>query len=360
MRLTLPSGLRLLVTGGAGFIGSAVVRLALASGAGRVVNLDKLTYAGSLDTVASVSADPRYAFEKIDLADQPVLTAVFERHRPNAVMHLAAETHVDRSIDAPAAFIETNIRGTFVLLEVARRYWSKLAADDRARFRLHHVSSDEVFGSLGHTGSFNEETRYDPRSPYSASKAAADHLVRAWHHTYGLPVVVTNCSNNYGPYQFPEKLIPHLIANALDGRELPVYGKGENVRDWLYVEDHAEALLLILTRGRIGETYNIGGRAEMRNIDLVRRLCAELDRAAPSAAGPYERLIRFVADRPGHDLRYAIDPAKIERELGWRPRESIDSGLAKTVRWYLDNRAWWQEVRQRIYDGRRLGSPPAG
>ncbi len=353
--IDLPSGLRLVVTGGAGFIGSAVVRAALAAGAERVVNLDKLTYAGTLASVAEAAGDPRYAFEHIDICDAKAVARVFERHRPNAIIHLAAETHVDRSIDDPSVFIETNVRGTFVLLEATRRYLVGLVAAERERFRFHHVSTDEVFGSLGPSGEFNEESRYDPRSPYSASKASADHLVRAWHQTHGVATLITNCSNNYGPFQFPEKLIPLVIANALAGRKLPVYGKGENVRDWLYVEDHAAALLLVLARGRPGETYNIGGRAEIRNIDLVRDVCRELDRVAPDPAGPFERLIALVPDRPGHDLRYAIDCTKLERELGWRAQETIESGLRKTVGWYVENRAWWHDLRQRVYDGRRLG-----
>ncbi len=347
--------MKILVTGGAGFIGSAVVRQAVADGHA-VINLDKLTYAGSLSNVASVADNPAHAFEQVDICDRAELDRVFAEHRPDAVMHLAAESHVDRSIDGPGAFIQTNVTGTYTLLEAARAWWEGQGRPET--FRFHHVSTDEVYGTLGETGLFTEETPYAPNSPYSASKAASDHLVRAWGETYGLPVVVTNCSNNYGPYHFPEKLIPVVILNAIEGRGIPVYGQGRNVRDWLFVEDHARALLLVLQKGRVGETYNIGGNAEARNIDLVRRLCAILDREHPETA-PHERLITFVADRPGHDLRYAIDASKIRRELGWEPSVTLDEGLERTVRWYLDNRDWWQAIRARGHRMQRLGLGPA-
>ena len=344
------------VTGGAGFIGSAVVRRLVRDTAATVVNVDSLTYAGNLDSVREVAEDPRYRFERVDIRDAAELRRVFTEHRPSAVLHLAAESHVDRSIDGPAEFVGTNVVGTFTLLEEARRHWQSLGGEARARFRFLHVSTDEVFGSLGEEGLFHEERPYAPSSPYSASKAGSDHLVRAWHHTYGLPVLTTHCSNNYGPYQFPEKLIPLVILNALEGKPLPVYGRGENVRDWLYVEDHADALLAVLERGRPGETYCIGGHNEMRNLDVVRAICALVDEAAPDpAGGARERLIRFVEDRPGHDLRYAIDAGKIRRELGWTPRESFETGLRRTVRWYLENRAWWERVRSGAYRGERLG-----
>ncbi len=346
------------VTGGAGFIGSAVVRHLVAHTESRVVNIDKLTYAGNLDSVAPVASSDRYHFEQVDICDGPTITALFQRYRPRAILHLAAESHVDRSIDGPAAFIQTNVVGTATLLEAARDYWQTLTDTDRNRFRFLHVSTDEVFGSLGPEGLFTEETPYRPNSPYSASKAAADHLVRAWHHTYGLPILLTNCSNNYGPYQFPEKLIPLMITNALEGRPLPVYGRGNNVRDWLYVDDHVQALLTVLEHGRPGETYNVGGHNEKTNLEVVTTLCAILDELAPAPDGrPYDRLITFVADRPGHDLRYAIDASKIERELDWRPQESFTSGIRKTVQWYLDNRWWWEKLRNERYDGERLGKP---
>jgi dTDP-glucose 4,6-dehydratase len=344
-----------LVTGGAGFIGSAVVRMLVERGAERVVNVDSLSYAGNLDSLASVAGAPNYVFERTDVCDGAEMRRVFEEHRPTAVLHLAAESHVDRSIDGPSVFVQTNIVGTFTLLQEARRYWSRLPADEAARFRFLYVSTDEVFGSLGRDGFFVEETPYDPNSPYAASKAAADHLVRAWCRTYGLPCLLTNCSNNFGPCQFPEKLMPLVILNGILGAPLPVYGQGENVRDWLYVDDHADALLAVLDRGRIGETYLVSGRNERRNIDVVRAICALLDELAPDPARPHEALIEFVADRPAHDLRYAIDPSKIERELGWRPRETFDSGLRRTVRWYLDNQEWWQRVRAGTYRGERLG-----
>jgi dTDP-glucose 4,6-dehydratase len=343
--------MKLLVTGGAGFIGSAVVRQAVAAGHG-VVNVDCLTYAACLDNVASVAQNPLYTFEKVDIRDGDGLARVFDRHRPDAVMHLAAESHVDRSIDGPGAFIDTNVTGTYTLLQAARGWWQSQGRPES--FRFHHISTDEVYGSLGATGKFTETTPYDPRSPYSASKAASDHLVRAWHETYGLPVVLTNCSNNYGPYHFPEKLIPVVILNALAGQSIPIYGQGQNVRDWLYVEDHADALLTVITRGRVGRSYNIGGENEATNLDLVRALCAILDEMQPRAH-PHADLITFVADRPGHDLRYAIDPTRIREELGWRPSVTLDEGLRKTVRWYLDNAAWWRPLQARQGVGKRLG-----
>ena len=344
--------MKILVTGGAGFIGSAVVRLAVARGHG-VVNLDALTYAADPRNVAGAAESPLYAFEKADIRDRAALDRIFAAHAPDAVMHLAAESHVDRSIDAPGTFIETNVMGTFQMLEAARAYWTGQGRPEG--FRFHHISTDEVFGSLGAEGQFTEETPYDPRSPYSASKAGSDHLVRAWGETYGLPVVLTNCSNNYGPYHFPEKLIPVVILNALHGRPIPVYGAGENVRDWLFVEDHADALLLVLERGAMGRSYNIGGENERRNIDLVRTICSLLDERRPDAA-PHDRLIEFVTDRPGHDARYAIDPARIRTELGWRPSVTVEEGLAKTVDWYLDNEWWWRPLLERDGVGRRLGT----
>lgn len=343
--------MKLLVTGGAGFIGSAVVRLAVARGH-HVVNLDALTYAACLDNVAMVADSPLYAFEQADIRDRAALDRILAAHDPDAIMHLAAESHVDRSIDGPGTFIETNVNGTFTLLEAARAFWTRKGKP--ADFRFHHISTDEVFGSLGPTGKFTEATPYDPRSPYSASKAASDHLVRAWHETYGLPVVLTNCSNNYGPFHFPEKLIPVVILNALAGKPIPVYGKGENVRDWLYVEDHADALLCVLTHGQTGRSYNIGGENEARNIDIVRTICALLDEMHPAGA-PHDRLITFVTDRPGHDLRYAIDPTRISTELGWHPSVTLEAGLRRTVRWYLDNEGWWRALQSRQGVGQRLG-----
>jgi dTDP-glucose 4,6-dehydratase len=349
--------MKVLVTGGAGFIGTSVVRHLLRAGQA-VVNLDKLTYAGSNPPLGPLGEGARYALEVADVADRAAVERVFRKHEPEAVMHLAAETHVDRSIDRPDDFIRTNLAGTFTLLEVARSYWDGLRGEARKKFRLHHISTDEVFGSLGPEGRFTEETAYRPNSPYAASKAGADHLVRAWHKTYGLPVVTTNCSNNYGPWQFPEKLIPLMILSALEGKPLPVYGAGANVRDWLYVGDHAAALGLVLERGRIGETYNIGGGEERTNLELVKLLCALLDEALPqSPHRPHDKLISFVSDRPGHDLRYAIDDGKLRRELGWRPVETLATGLAKTVRWYLDNRGWWEPIRDGVYRGERLGRP---
>jgi dTDP-glucose 4,6-dehydratase len=343
--------MKLLVTGGAGFIGSAVVRLAVARGH-QVVNLDALTYAACLDNVASVAGSELYRFEEADIRDRAALDRVFAAHSPDAVMHLAAESHVDRSIDGPADFIETNITGTFNMLEAARAYWQR--AGRPAAFRFHHISTDEVFGSLGPEGQFTETTPYDPRSPYSASKAASDHLVRAWHETYGLPVVLSNCSNNYGPFHFPEKLIPVVILNALAGKPIPVYGQGLNVRDWLYVEDHADALLLVVEKGAVGRSYNIGGENERRNIDLVRTICAILDEKRPKP-GSYADQISFVPDRPGHDARYAIDPSRIRQELGWRPSVTVEQGLERTVQWYLDNEAWWRPLQARAGVGVRLG-----
>lgn len=343
--------MKLLVTGGAGFIGSAVVRLAVARGH-EVVNLDALTYAACLENVASVSGSPLYTFEQADIRDLPALEAIFQKHQPDAVMHLAAESHVDRSIDGPQAFIETNVMGTYNMLQAARHYWE--GRGKPKAFRFHHISTDEVFGSLGATGQFTEETPYDPRSPYSASKASSDHLVRAWAETYGLPVVLTNCSNNYGPFHFPEKLIPVVILSALAGKPIPIYGKGENVRDWLYVEDHADALLLVLEKGALGRSYNIGGENERSNLELVQTICTILDALKP-ASEPYADLIEFVSDRPGHDLRYAIDPTRIREELGWRPSVTVEEGLEKTVRWYLENEEWWQPLLARAGVGERLG-----
>ena len=343
--------MKILVTGGAGFIGSAVVRLAVARGHA-VVNLDALTYAANLANVAPVADDPLYAFEHADIRDRAALDRILADHRPDAIMHLAAESHVDRSIDGPGAFVDTNIRGTYELLEAARAYWT--GSGKPQAFRFHHISTDEVFGSLGATGQFTEDTPYDPRSPYSASKAASDHLVRAWHETYGLPVILTNCSNNYGPYHFPEKLVPVVILRALAGEAIPIYGDGGNVRDWLFVEDHADALLTVLERGVVGRSYNIGGENEATNLDLVRMICAAMDARRPEAA-PHERLITFVTDRPGHDRRYAIDPSRMRDELGWRPSVTLEEGLARTVDWYLDNPDWWQPLLAREGVGKRLG-----
>lgn len=347
---------KFLVTGGAGFIGSSVVRKLIRETPHEVLVVDKLTYAGNLDSLAEVVASPRYHFQQADVADAAAMRGAVEGFAPDVIMHLAAESHVDRSIDGPGEFVQTNIVGTFTLLQAALGYWRGLDPARREAFRFHHISTDEVFGSLGEEGFFHEEYPYQPTSPYSASKASSDHFVRAWHHTYGLPTVVTNCSNNYGPYHFPEKLIPLVILNALEGKPLPVYGRGENVRDWLYVDDHAAALILVAEAGQPGETYAIGGWNERRNIDVVRGICGLVDEMAPnSAIGPRESLITYVTDRPGHDLRYAIDASKIERELGWRPAETFETGLRKTVRWYLDNRAWWERVRSGVYRGERLG-----
>lgn len=343
--------MKLLVTGGVGFIGSAVVRLAISRGY-QVVNLDVLTYAANLANVAMVADHPNYVFEKADIRDRAALDRVLARHRPHAVMHLAAESHVDRSIDGPAAFIETNVLGSFHLLEAVRAYW--IASGRPPQFRFHHVSTDEVFGSLGPTGQFTESTSYDPRSPYSASKAASDHLVRAWHETYGLPVILSNCSNNYGPYHFPEKLVPVVILNALAGRPIPVYGDGGNIRDWLFVEDHADALLTVLSKGENGRSYNIGGENEATNIDLVNMICAHMDVLNPKTF-PHSDLITFVTDRPGHDRRYAIDPSRMRSELGWRPSVTLEQGLRQTVEWYLNNPSWWQPLLDRQGVGTRLG-----
>lgn len=343
------------VTGGAGFIGSAVVRMLIRETDAEVVTVDKLTYAGNRDSLAPVADSPRHHFEHGDVCQAATIRSIIDRYHPSAIIHLAAESHVDRSIDGPADFIQTNVVGTFTLLEEVRRYWSSLHGARRERFRLVHVSTDEVFGSLGDRGHFDERSAYAPNSPYSASKAGADHLVRAWYHTYGVPVITTHCSNNFGPYQFPEKLIPLMILNALEGKPLPVYGGGAHVRDWLYVDDHAEALLTVLAHGHVGETYCIGGRNERRNLDVVRVICAIMNELAPAEKAPYEHLIHFVQDRPGHDLRYAIDAGKLERDLGWLPRHTFESGLRETVSWYLGNRAWWERVRSGAYRGERLG-----
>ncbi|MBC2774680.1 dTDP-glucose 4,6-dehydratase [Rhizobium sp. AQ_MP] len=347
--------MKILVTGAAGFIGSAVCRYLIANTDHRVIALDCLTYAAGYLDIASPSYNPRVAFEKVDIRDPKELNRVFDSYTPDAVMHLAAESHVDRSIDGPMDFISTNMAGTANLLEATRKHWLTLGPAARERFRFHHVSTDEVYGSLGATGFFTEESAYAPNSPYSASKAGADHLVMAWHHTYKLPVVVTNCSNNYGCYHFPEKLIPLMIISALEGKPLPVYGNGSNIRDWLFVEDHARALCLVLEKGRNGEKYNIGGNAERTNLHVVKAICSILDSLVPDAGGSYERMIRFVTDRPGHDFRYAIDASKIQRELGWSPSVTFEEGLEKTVRWYLENRDWWLPIRNKNYGGQRLG-----
>ena len=347
------SGHKVLVTGGAGFIGSAVVRYLINDTDNKVLSLDKLTYAGNIESLAPASNSERYQFSQTDICDRAALDAVFSEFQPDIIMHLAAESHVDRSIEGPADFIETNIVGTYQLLEAARTYWSQLDVDNRASFRFHHISTDEVYGDLKGTDDlFTETTPYAPSSPYSASKASSDHLVRAWHRTFGLPVVLTNCSNNYGPYHFPEKLIPHMILNALVGKALPVYGKGNQIRDWLFVEDHARALVLVATTAKTGETYNIGGHNEKQNIEVVHTLCElleELHPEKPVGVANYKDLITFVKDRPGHDLRYAIDASKIERELGWKPQETFETGLRKTVHWYLENRDWWQPLLDREY-----------
>lgn len=352
--------MKILVTGGAGFIGSAVIRHIINNTESSVVNLDKLTYAGNLESLADVSSSERYAFEQVDICDRCEVERVFQEHQPDAVMHLAAESHVDRSIDSPAAFIETNIVGTYTLLEVVRKYWKGLTPSRHEAFRFHHISTDEVYGDLENPDElFLETTPYAPSSPYSASKAGSDHLVRAWHRTYGLPTLITNCSNNYGPYHFPEKLIPLMILNALEGKLLPVYGKGNQVRDWLYVEDHARALYKVVTEGKIGETYNIGGHNEKQNLEVVRTLCALLEELAPNkpaGVNRYEDLITYVQDRPGHDQRYAIDASKIQRDLGWTPEESFESGIRKTVEWYMSNREWWQRVQDGSYQRERLGA----
>ena len=349
--------MRILITGGAGFIGSALIRHLLNHTEHQVLNLDKLTYAGNLESLVSVAEHPRYSFLQADIADSVAVGTALNAFQPDAIMHLAAESHVDRSIDGPAAFIQTNIVGTYALLEATRSYWSQLDAVRQAAFRFHHISTDEVYGDLhGVDDLFSETTPYAPSSPYSASKAASDHLVRAWQRTYGLPVLLTNCSNNYGPYHFPEKLIPLVILNALDGKPLPVYGNGQQVRDWLYVEDHARALLTVVSEGKVGETYNIGGHNEQKNLHVVESICALLDELAPCQSGSYKEHISFVSDRPGHDLRYAIDASKIERELGWKPEETFASGLRKTVRWYLDNLDWCRRVQDGSYQRERLGA----
>ena len=348
-------GSTIFVTGGAGFIGSAVVRHLLRDTHARVVNIDKLTYAANLDSLPGAVTNPHYAFEQQCICEGPSLRRLFEKYRPDAVMNLAAESHVDRSIDGPGDFIQTNIVGTFTLLQETLRYWRTLSPEKRAGFRFLHISTDEVFGSLGADGLFTETTTYAPNSPYSASKASSDHLVRAWRETYELPTLVTNCSNNYGPYHFPEKLIPHMIIKGLAGEPLPVYGDGKNIRDWLYVEDHAKALTLVLERGALGETYNVGGRNERTNLHVVETICDLLDELSPSATGARRRLITFVADRPGHDKRYAIDASKLERDLGWRAEENFETGIAKTVQWYIDQEPWWRSILARGYDASRLG-----
>jgi len=354
---------KILVTGGAGFIGSAVVRYLLNETEHSVVNLDKLTYAGNLESLSTVSDNPRYAFEQVDICDSAEVKRVLAQHNPDLIMHLAAESHVDRSIDGPGEFIQTNLVGTYVLLDQARAYFQTLSAEQKTAFRFHHISTDEVYGDLPHPEEqagelplFTEETSYAPSSPYSASKAGSDHLVRAWQRTFGLPTVLTNCSNNYGPYHFPEKLVPLMILNALEGKPLPVYGKGNQIRDWLYVEDHARALVLVATQGTVGETYNIGGHNEKQNIEVVHTICDLLEELCPRDEGTYKDLITTVQDRPGHDMRYAIDASKIQRELGWVPKETFESGIRKTVQWYLDNQAWCQRVQDGSYQRERLGS----
>ncbi|WP_454442524.1 dTDP-glucose 4,6-dehydratase [Vibrio bathopelagicus] len=354
--------MKILITGGAGFIGSAVIRHIINNKSDNVVNVDKLTYAGNLESLIDVDSNQRYAFEAVDICNRIELDRIFEQHKPDAVMHLAAESHVDRSIDGPAAFIETNIVGTYTLLEATRAYWSELSESEQAAFRFHHISTDEVYGDLeGTDDMFTETMSYEPSSPYSASKASSDHLVRAWLRTYGLPTVVTNCSNNYGPYHFPEKLIPLIVLNALEGKALPVYGNGMQIRDWLFVEDHARALYKVVTEGEVGETYNIGGHNEKANIDVVKTICSLLEELVPNkpeGVGKYLDLVTYVTDRPGHDVRYAIDASKIERELGWKPEETFESGIRKTVEWYLDNKQWWSRILDGSYAGERLGVSP--
>ncbi|MDZ8117313.1 dTDP-glucose 4,6-dehydratase [Pontiella agarivorans] len=346
---------RVIVTGGAGFIGSAVCRHLVKDKGCQVLNLDKLTYAGVPESLKEIEESSLYSFSRMDVCDKEGVAALFADFEPDAVMHLAAESHVDRSIDGPAAFMETNIMGTYAMLECAREYWNGLSNERKTGFRFHHISTDEVYGSLGAEGLFEETTPYDPRSPYSASKASSDHLVKAWFHTYGLPVVITNCSNNYGPYHFPEKLIPLIILNALDGKELPIYGKGDNIRDWLYVEDHARALVTVVEKGTPGETYNVGGRNERTNLEVVETICSILDELRPKPEGGYSDQITFVKDRPGHDARYAIDATKLENELGWKAQENFETGIKKTVQWYLDNDWWWRPIREGRYSGERLG-----
>jgi len=349
--------MRIFVTGGAGFIGSAVIRRIIATRpTWSVLNIDKLTYAGNLESLKEVSGSPRYDFRQVDICDKAAISALFDEFKPDGIMHLAAESHVDRSIDGPGEFIQTNIVGTYTLLECSRKYWFTLSESGKKKFRFHHISTDEVYGSLGADGFFTEETSYKPNSPYSASKAASDHLVRAWHETFKLPVVTTNCSNNYGPYHFPEKLIPLVILNALELKPLPIYGKGDNIRDWLFVEDHAEALLTVFEKGQLGETYNIGGNNEKQNIEVVKTICELLNRMRPRGDGKkYEDLITFVADRPGHDHRYAIDASKIKRDLKWIPQETFESGIEKTVKWYLENLVWCRRVQDGTYRRERLG-----
>ena len=347
--------LKVIVTGGAGFIGSALIRYLIRETDAEVMNLDKLTYAGNLASLREVETSPRYHFTRADICDGAAVRRIFREFRPDAIMHLAAESHVDRSIDGPLEFVRTNVLGTATLLDAALGYWRELPEERKQAFRFQHISTDEVYGSLGATGLFTERTPYDPRSPYSASKASSDHMVRAWHHTFGLPVLLSNCSNNYGPYHFPEKLIPLVILNALDGKKLPIYGKGENIRDWLFVEDHARALWLIDRKGKVGETYNIGGRNERTNLQVVQAICRILDELRPKTSGSYADQITFVTDRPGHDLRYAIDADKLRSELGWEPREDFDSGLRLTVKWYLENDWWWRPIREGKYSGERLG-----
>lgn len=348
--------MRILVTGGAGFIGSSLVRHLIQQNGVEVINVDKLTYAGNSDSLDAVQGSDRYTFEKVDICDGPAVSRLYQQYTPDRVVHLAAESHVDRSIDSPAAFMDTNIMGTYHLLESGLRYWSSLKADKKKAFRFLHVSTDEVFGSLGSSGLFTEDTPYKPNSPYSASKASADHIVRAWFHTYDFPVVTTHCSNNYGPFQFPEKLIPLCILKAMEGKKLPIYGKGDNVRDWLFVQDHVEAMLEVLERGKFGETYNIGGNNERQNVNVVRMLCQILDELLPNSPHkPHEKLMTFVEDRPGHDRRYAMDITKIETELGWVPKETFETGLKKTVHWYLENKQWWKRILDGKYLGERLG-----
>ncbi len=348
--------MKIVVTGGAGFIGSAVIRQYIEHSDHEIINLDALTYAGNLESLTAVENNPRYHFEQVDIRDRAAVQACIEQQQPDAVMHLAAESHVDRSIDGPADFIMTNIVGTYNLLDVCRQYWSELSPLRKSRFRFHHVSTDEVYGDLEASGFFTEDTAYDPSSPYSASKASSDHLVRSWHRTYGFPVVLTNCSNNYGPYQFPEKLIPLVTLNALEGKALPIYGDGSQVRDWLHVDDHARALRLVLEKGEFGETYNIGGHNEKTNLEVVRTICALLDELVPDAQhAPHESLITYVTDRPGHDLRYAIDADKIKHQLGWVPEETFESGIRKTIQWYLDNAEWCRHVQDGSYQRERLG-----
>ena len=348
--------MKIIVTGGAGFIGSSLIRFLIESTDCDVLNIDKLTYAGNLESLKSVQDSSRYAFHNVDICNQKDVEDLISEFQPDAIMHLAAESHVDRSIDGPSAFIQTNIVGTYTLLDVARTYWSSLEEGKKSKFRFHHISTDEVYGSLGDTGLFEETTPYDPRSPYSASKASSDHLVRAWFHTYGMPVLITNCSNNYGPYHFPEKLIPLVILNALERKPLPIYGKGDNVRDWLYVDDHAKALYAVVSKGVPGETYNVGGNNERTNLQVVETICDILDDLRPSPSGAYSDLITFVEDRPGHDKRYAIDSSKITNDLGWAPQETFESGIRKTVEWYLSNEWWWRPIRENTYGGKRLGT----